>query len=98
MPGMNGTGPMGEGPRTGWGSGRCRPPKKQQSEDSQVEAAESDETATQPETLGRRVRGWLGGGGGGGGGGRGRGRGGGMGRGRGRGFGRGRGRGQGGAD
>jgi len=25
MPGRDGTGPRGEGPRTGWGWGRCRP-------------------------------------------------------------------------
>ncbi len=24
MPGLNGTGPLGRGPRTGWGFGRCR--------------------------------------------------------------------------
>ncbi|QYZ78420.1 hypothetical protein E2N92_02725 [Methanofollis formosanus] len=25
MPGMDGTGPQGRGPLTGWGRGRCRP-------------------------------------------------------------------------
>jgi hypothetical protein len=27
MPGFNGTGPMGRGPRTGWGRGYCAPPR-----------------------------------------------------------------------
>ena len=27
MPGLDRTGPEGEGPRTGWGEGKCNPPK-----------------------------------------------------------------------
>ena len=27
MPGFDGTGPMGRGPRTGWGRGYCPPPQ-----------------------------------------------------------------------
>lgn len=83
MPGMNGTGPAGEGPRTGWGSGRCRPPKKQQKEESQVEETGEEGVESAPEPAP------------GFGGGQGRRRGRGQGQGRGRGRGRGRGGGQG---
>jgi hypothetical protein len=30
MPGRNGTGPLSEGPRTGWGMGNCPPPAENQ--------------------------------------------------------------------
>jgi hypothetical protein len=96
MPGMNGTGPDGAGPRTGWGRGRCRPPKQQTQEDPQVDATSTDESGETTAPIdaglggGGRGRGFGGGRGRGFGGGRGRGFGGG----RGRGFGGGRGRGR----
>ena len=80
MPGMNGTGPGGEGPRTGRGMGRCRPGAKAK-RPPEVEEGAAVEQAETPEQSG-----WSGGFGGGGGRGRGRCRGNG-GRGRGGGFG-----------
>jgi len=44
MPGMNGTGPGGEGPRTGWNRGRCRPPKKEPEDETQVETDDGQPT------------------------------------------------------
>ena len=81
MPGMNGTGPEGAGPRTGWGMGRCRPPKKDSNDDTQAESAEVESDEAQPGPVLGQGRGWW------------RDRGGGRGRGgrRGRGWGPGRG-------
>lgn len=83
MPGLDRTGPNSEGPKTGWGLGRCNPDTRD----------DIDEKITTP---GRRLRmgeGWKGEARNGGRGlGRGRGRGRGPGRGRGRGIGGGRGR------
>ena len=85
MPGMDGTGPRGKGQRTGWGAGRCGPPKKKEQGDDALEAApvaEDDDTQSGwGRGFGRRFRNR--GGGGGGGGGRGRGQGQGQGQGQG---------------
>jgi len=80
MPGMDGTGPNGKGPRTGWGAGRCRPPKKDQNNDARDVASETQDDDTPTGWGGGLGRLWRNRGGG---------------RGRGRGWGQGRGRGQG---
>ena len=49
MPGMTGTGPRGEGPRTGRGTGRCRPPEKKQKDDTQADAAEVRSDDVEPD-------------------------------------------------
>ncbi len=43
MPGQDGTGPMGNGPRTGRGMGRCRPLTSRKS-------GQADQTTDRPET------------------------------------------------
>jgi hypothetical protein len=41
MPEMDGTGPRGTGPRTGWGLGRCRP-QPDQPDDPENETPDDD--------------------------------------------------------
>ncbi len=41
MPEMDGTGPRGTGPRSGWGLGRCRP-QPNQSDDPEIETSGDD--------------------------------------------------------
>ena len=49
MPGLDRTGPDGAGPRTGWGTGKCNPPKSSKEDENQVK--ESPEPGQ-----GRRIR------------------------------------------
>ncbi|MCF7942637.1 MAG: DUF5320 domain-containing protein [Spirochaetia bacterium] len=80
MPGRNGTGPAGAGPRTGWGMGNCAPAHNEQA--AGVTQTPEDTAAGQVPVPGAQV-------------GFGRGLGRGLGRGFARGFGRGCGRGMG---
>jgi|GEM_PF-941512 len=85
MPGFNGRGPEGKGPRTGRQRGRCRIPASATQADAENELTDTEETdVDELETLNGRGRGM------GRGPGRGQGRGLGNGRGRGQGMGRGR--------
>ncbi len=81
MPGLNGTGPMGQGPRTGRGMGNCQPANNVDADVNVNETVQANTAA--PPTFWGLGRGM----------GRGRGMGCGMGRGRGMGRGMGRGRG-----
>jgi len=53
MPARNGTGPLGQGPLTGWGRGFCRSPEQQvPPQQEQMSSPEGDEgSQTQPETV-----------------------------------------------
>jgi hypothetical protein len=73
MPGMDGTGPQGKGPKSGWGAGRCLPPQKEQGDDA-LDAAPADED-DDPQPGWRRFFRWRRRNRGGGGRGRGRGQG-----------------------
>jgi hypothetical protein len=51
MPGLNQTGPMGQGPRTGRGMGRCNPDNKGKTDD---EILQNKDSSLEPEQrLGR---------------------------------------------
>jgi hypothetical protein len=59
MPGLDGTGPQGAGPRTGQGAGQCRRPKKDDEQETRVETVETEGGESQPpawEPEGRRIR------------------------------------------
>ena len=48
MPGLDGTGPQGEGARTGQGTGQCGRPKRDDEQESRVEATGAENAETQP--------------------------------------------------
>jgi len=48
MPRLDGTGPQGEGPRTGQGTGQCNRPKRDDEQEARVEATGAEGTETQP--------------------------------------------------
>jgi hypothetical protein len=47
MPGLDGTGPQGEGPRTGQGTGQCRRPKTDDEQQARVEATGVEDAEAQ---------------------------------------------------
>ena len=56
MPGLDGTGPQGEGARTGQGTGQCRLPKKNDEQEARVEATGAEDTEAQPPRTPERRR------------------------------------------
>lgn len=56
MPGLDGTGPQGGGPRTGQGAGQCRRPENDDQEETRVEAVEAGDAEAQPSRKPQRRR------------------------------------------